>query len=294
MKRRKRNIILGFLFISPWLVGFIAFTFYPIVASLYYSFTEFVGIGKPEWIGLENYKAMFLTDELFRISVYNTAYYTIFTVPISLILAITFAVILNQKVRGISVFRTIVYMPAIVPAFASSFIWIWLLHPTYGIVNSILALFRIKGPGWFNDPTWSKPSLIIMSQWGIGSTAMIFLASLQDVPKTLYEAAELDGANRWEKFRYITVPSISPVILFQLIMAINGAFQTFTQAYITTSGGPANTTLFYALLLYRKAFTEGKMGYASAMAWIMFLVSLIITVILFRTSYRWVFYRGGE
>lgn len=290
---RRRNIVVGLLFISPWLIGFILLTAIPIVASLYNSFTRYSGVGSPVWIGLENYKAMFVRDRLFRISVYNTAYYAVIAIPLQIILAIGLALVLNLKVKGVSVFRTLVYMPSIVPVFASSFIWLWLLHPYFGLVNSLLEMVGIRGPGWVVDPAWSKLSIVIMTQWGIGATAMIFLAALQDVPRSLYESAEIDGAGNWAKFINITIPSISPVIFFQLIMTTNGALQMFTQAYIMTDGGPANTTLFYALYLYRKAFLEGKMGFASAMAWLLLLVSLTLTLLLFRSSRRWVFYRGG-
>ncbi len=200
---------------------------------------------------------------------------------------------LNLKVGGIAVYRTLFYIPSIVPVVASSMIWLWLLNPQYGIINGILYfLFKIPGPGWLSDPAFSKPSLIFMGLWGVGNTALIFLASMQDVPQSLYESAELDGANALVKFRHITIPMISPVILFNVIMGLIGTFQYFTQAYLMTNGGPADSTLFYALYLYNNAFRYFKMGYASAMAWIMFLIILVLTLITFKISARWVYYAG--
>ncbi|MGC9063094.1 MAG: carbohydrate ABC transporter permease [bacterium] len=288
---RKRRLQ-GILFISPWLIGFVIFTLYPFISSIYYSFTSYDVISKPVYIGLDNYRS-FLSDPLIGKSLYNTFYYAVFSIPLGIIWALVVASMLNLKVGGIAVYRTLFYIPSIVPVVASSMIWLWLLNPQYGIINGILYfLFKIPGPGWLSDPAFSKPSLIFMGLWGVGNTALIFLASMQDVPQSLYESAELDGANALVKFRHITIPMISPVILFNVIMGLIGTFQYFTQAYLMTNGGPADSTLFYALYLYNNAFRYFKMGYASAMAWIMFLIILVLTLITFKISARWVYYAG--
>ncbi|NMB25785.1 MAG: sugar ABC transporter permease [Firmicutes bacterium] len=264
------------------------------MASLYYSFTEFTGLDVTAFVGFDNYVHMLTKDELFQKSLYNTLYYLSLAVPLGLVVALGLAMLLNLKIKEVSIYRTCVYIPNIIPAFASSFIWLWLLNPEYGLVNLVLEQFGIWGPGWVSDPRWSKLSIVLMAQWGAGGSAMIFLASLQDVPRSLYEVAELDGASSWRKFRYITLPMISPVILFHVIMALFGAFQVFTPAYIMTSGGPANSTLFYVLYLYRNAFNYGKMGYASAMAWLLFILALVTTLIVMKTSARFVYYQGEE
>lgn len=280
------------MFVSPWLIGFTVFIFYPIIASLYYSLTRYVGVGTPKWIGFENYLSL-IKDELFWISLYNTIYYLVFAVPIGFVIGLGLALIMNFKVREKSVYRTILYFPSILPIFAAAFIWLWMFNPQLGIINALLDKIGIQGPGWIGSPDWSKPSIILMAQWGAGGSAIIFLASLQDVPRELYEAAELDGAGQWYKFRHITLPTISPVILFHIIMAVVFAFQLFDAPYIMTGGGPANSTLFYTLYLYRNAFQYSKMGYASAMAWILFILNLGIAIFIFKTSLRWVYYRGG-
>ncbi|MGC8890923.1 MAG: carbohydrate ABC transporter permease, partial [bacterium] len=214
---RKRRLQ-GILFISPWLIGFVIFTLYPFISSIYYSFTSYDVISKPVYIGLDNYRS-FLSDPLIGKSLYNTFYYAVFSIPLGIIWALVVASMLNLKVGGIAVYRTLFYIPSIVPVVASSMIWLWLLNPQYGIINGILYfLFKIPGPGWLSDPAFSKPSLIFMGLWGVGNTALIFLASMQDVPQSLYESAELDGANALVKFRHITIPMISPVILFNVIV----------------------------------------------------------------------------
>ncbi|NLJ68649.1 MAG: sugar ABC transporter permease [Firmicutes bacterium] len=293
-KQEIRTILTGLAFASPWLVGFAIFTVYPILASLYYSLTEFTGLDVTAFVGFGNYIDMITKDELFHKSLYNTLYYLILAVPLGFVVAMALALALNLKIKEISFYRTCVYIPNIVPAFASSFIWLWLLNSEYGLVNLLLEQVGIWGPAWVSDPKWAKFSIVLMAQWGAGGSAMIFLASLQDVPRSLYEVADLDGATSWVKFRYITLPMISPVILFHVIMALFGAFQVFTPAYIMTAGGPANSTLFYVLYLYRNAFNYGKMGYASAMAWLLFILALITTLIVMKTSARFVYYQGEE
>ncbi len=290
VKRRR----LGLLFVSPWLIGFLAFTLYPFLASIYYSFTDYSVLTLPEFVGFSNYKTLFTDDPLFWKSLGNTFYFAAISIPLQFIVALGLAMLLNQKVKGLAIWRTIFYLPSIVPVVAASIVWLWLLNPQYGIINGLLYLIGIDGPGWITDPKWSKPSLIIMSLWGVGGSMIIYLAALQDVPAQLYEAAELDGAGSYHKFINITLPTISPVIFFQVIMGIIGALQYFTQAYVMTGGGPADSTLFYSLYLYNNAFKYFKMGYASAMAWILFIIILVLTLVLFRSSRGWVYYAGGK
>jgi multiple sugar transport system permease protein len=288
--KERRNLKLGLIFISPWIIGFSMFILYPIFASLYYSFTDYTMISAPKWIGLSNYTKLFFRDEYFRISLYNTLYYTLFSVPLDIVFSVAIALLLNTKVEGMSVYRTIYFLPSITPVVAISILWLWLLNPQYGLVNSILRLIGIEGPGWLTDPVWAKPSLIMMSIWGTGRAIVIYLAGLQDIPQELYEAAEIDGASSLEKVRRITLPLLTPSIFFNSIIGMIGAFQTFTQAYIMTGGGPLNSTLFYGLYLYRNAFNYFSMGYASALAWILFVIVFLCSLLVFKSSGRWVHY----
>lgn len=278
-----------YFFISPWLIGFILFTGGPIIASLYFSLTNYTVVSSPTFIGLDNYKNLF-KDPLFYKSLYNTAYYALFFIPLGILIAFSLAILLNQKVRGLAVYRTIYYLPSIVPAVANAILWIWLLNPQWGLINTGLRLIGIQGPGWLTSEQWAKPGIILMSLWGIGSWIIIYLAGLQGVPEQLYEAAEIDGASKLQSFFYITVPLMTPTIFFTLVTGLIGAFQVFTQAYIMTNGGPVNSTLFYALYLFRNAFNYLKMGYASSMAWILFLIILSLTILQFTLAKRWVFY----
>lgn len=293
-KETRRNLKAGLLFISPWLLGFAMFTLYPVIASFYYSFTSYDVLTPPKWVGFSNYMQLFTKDNLFWKSLYNTFYYTIFSVPLSMVFGIALAALLNMKVKGMAVYRTIYYLPTIVPVVASSVLWMWMLDPQMGIVNGILQSLGIPGPGWLIDPKWSKPALIMMSLWGVGGSMLIYLAGMQDVPQELYESVEIDGGVWWHKFRYITLPMISPVIFFNLIMGMIGAFQYFTQAYVMTQGGPMDSTLFYSLYLFNNAFRYMHMGYASALAWILFVIILIATLIVFNSSARWVYYGGSR
>jgi multiple sugar transport system permease protein len=300
----KSSTTAGILFSLPWIIGFLIFSLYPICISIYYSMTNFNIFQTPKWVGLANYKELFM-DEKFYKSLWNTFYMVIVGTPVSLIIGLLLAVLLNQKIKGLPIFRTIFYLPSIVPIVAASLLWLWILNPQHGLLNSMLKAFGIAGPNWFMDPNYTKPALIIMGVWGIGNTMIIFLASLQDVPKSLYEAAEMDGANSVQKFFKITVPCISPVIFFQLIMSIINYFQYFTQAYLmisgssggsgenTVSGGVENSMLFYSLYLFHNAFGYFKMGKASAMAWILFIIVVAVTAIIFKTQDKWVSY-GDE
>lgn len=300
-KKQTRTNLAGFLFASPWIIGFIIFGLYPIVMSMYYSLCKFNVFQPPQWIGLQNYKELF-TDELFYKSLANTLYMTVVGTPLNLIVGLMTALLLNMKVKGKSIYRTIFYLPSIVPVVASSLLWLWILNPQYGLLNQMLGFLSLPQPNWLSDPAMTKPSLIIMGLWGTGGIMIIFLAALQDVPRSLYEAAEIDGASTWRKFINITLPSISPVIFFQLIMGLINNFQYFTQAYIiagageglnAVSGGPRNSLLFYALYLFQNAFGYFKMGKASAMAWILFVIVALVTWLVNKTSDKWVTY-GGE
>lgn len=287
----KKDLV-GYLFASPWLIGFAIFYVYAIGAAIYYSFCDYSVVEPPKWIGIGNYIELFAKDELVPVVFYNTIYYTVFAVPLGMIVAFMLASLLNQKIRGISWFRAIFYVPAVVPAVASSILWMWIFRPRDGLLNILLGYLGINGPNWLASPTWSKPALIIMSVWGVGGSMIIFLAGLQDVPKQLYEAAEIDGATGWHKFWKITIPMMTPTIFFVLITGVIGSFQVFTPAYIMTQGGPADSTLFYVLYLFNKAFRDFRMGYASALALILFLIILAVSLVLLFTSEKWIYYEA--
>lgn len=293
--QQRRNLRNGLLFASPWLVGFSVFMLYPLGMSIYYSFTAYNVVQPPVWIGLDNYRELFFRDPLFWKALYNTLYFTIFSVPLSLAVALGLAVLLNQGVPGTSMFRTVFFLPSIVPLVASSVLWLWVLNPDSGLINSLLrGWLGIEGPGWMADETWSKPALILMSLWGIGGPMVIFLAGLAEVPRTLYEVAALDGAGPWARFRHVTLPMVTPTILFNLVMGLIVAFQYFTQVYVMTGGKgtPVDSTMFYALYLYRSSFHYLRMGYASAMAWMLFAVILGATLAVLLSARRWVHYQG--
>jgi multiple sugar transport system permease protein len=296
--RRWRNTLRGresitfYLFVAPWLIGFLIFTIGPVIASFVLSLADYSIVTPPLFKGFANYRDLFLDDRLFGRSLYNTLYYVVFFVPLQITLSLGLALLLNQKVQGIAIYRTLFYIPSIVPIVANSILWIWILQPQWGLLNFLLSLVGIKGPLWLSSVAWAKPALIMMSLWGSGGAMIIFLAGLQGVPQHLYEAAEIDGANRWHKFWKITIPLLTPTIFFVLILGVIGSFQVFTQAYIMTGGGPADATLFYMFYLYRRAFVFYNMGYASAMAWILFLIIFVLTVIQFVTASRWVYYEG--
>lgn len=284
----------GLLFALPWLIGFAVFFAYPVLASAYYSLCNYDAIRPPRFIGLENYQRLFFEDELFWKSLGNTLYMVAFGLPVGLLASLVIAVLLNQKLKGIAFYRTVFYLPSITPVVATSILWLWLLNPEMGLVNIALSKVGITGPAWLTDPAWSKAALILMGLWGAGGGMVIYLAALQDIPESLYEAASLDGAGKVSQFFRITLPMLSPVILFNMIMGLIGTFQYFTQAYVMTAGGPEDSTTFYALHLFNRAFLDFKMGYASAMAWILFLITLAAALVVFKTSARWVYYSGEE
>ena len=288
-----RSMLTGLAFISPWLIGLLVFTVYPLISSFYYSLTRYDLIQAPVFIGFANYVFMVTKDARFFTVITNTIYYVLFSVPLSISTAFLIANLLNTKIVGRSFFRGIIYIPSIVPAVCTAMVWLLLLNMQYGAINGILATFHIQAIPFLSNPDFSKPTLIMIAAWASGGSVVIFLASLQDVPRSLYEAATVDGANGWQKFFNVTIPLCSPVILFNLIMGFIGAFQEFTLPWLLTGGGPAASTELYSLHLYRNAFQNLRMGYASALAWVLFVVIVIFTIILFRTSGRWVYY-GGE
>jgi multiple sugar transport system permease protein len=283
----------GFLFAAPALLGLLIFTLGPVVVSLGMSFSEYNIIKPAKWIGLANYITAFTDDELFWQALKVTGYYTGATVPLNLVAGFLVAVLMNQKVKGISLYRTLWYMPAIVPAVASAVLWQWIFNPDFGLMNLLLGKIGIVGPRWFIKPNTAIPALVIMSLWGMGGGMLIYLGGLQGIPAHLYEAVEIDGGGRWAGFRHVTIPMMTPTIFFNLIMGIIGTFQVFTQAFVMTQGGPAYATYFYVLHLYKNAFQYLRMGYASAMAWILLVLILGLTLGVFRTS-SWVYYEGME
>lgn len=290
-RRQRRSLMTGLLFISPWIIGFLAFQLYPFFASLYYSFTFYPILDRPRWIGLENYQNLFRDGRFLR-GLYNSTYYAVFAVPLGTVVGIVLALLLNTNVRGRSVFRTLFYLPSITPVVASAILWLWMFNPRAGLINYVLAQVGIRGPSWLASPEWAKPALILMSIWGVGGAVLIYLAALQDVPRELTEAAQLDGANGWQRFRHITIPMISPVILFNVVMGLIAAFQYFTEVHVMTggSGTPADSTLMASIYLWQTAFQYFKIGYASAQAWVLFTIIMLFTLLLFRTSGRWVYY----
>ena len=291
-KPKKRNYH-GVLFASPWIIGLLLFYAFPLVASIYFSFTTYSILQPGEFVGLQNYKDLF-SDELFWKSVYNTVYFAIVFVPLSIIFGVGLAMILNMRIKGMAIYRTIYFLPTLVPHVAMAVLWMWLLNPGFGLVNGFLDSIGIQGPAWLGSETWSKPSLILMSLWGIGQAVIIYLAGLADISQDYYDAAEVDGANWFKKTMHVTLPLLTPVIFFNLIMGVIGAFQQFTLPYALTqgSGKPANSLTFYVMYLYDNGFKFFKMGYASAMAWILFVVIMVLTAIIFLTSKRWVHYQG--
>ncbi len=290
-KSDRRNLKYGLLFVSPWLIGLTVFNVYPIAASFYLSLCDYSVLQSARFVGTANYADLF-TDEVFWLALRNTLYYAALALPLGAFMAFSTAVLLNTGVRGMTFYRTIFFLPSLIPSVAAAILWLWVFNGEYGVLNHVLARIGIRGPGWLSDPAWSKPALVLMSVWGVGHAVVIYLAGLQDVPQQLYEAAELDGAHWLQKLRHVTIPVMSPVILFNVIMGIIGALQTFTQPYIMTHGGPSNASLTYLLDIYQQAFQFSKMGYASAMAWVFIVVTILMSAVLFKTSGRWVHYEG--
>lgn len=286
-----RKVLTGLAFISPWIFGFFAFTLYPLVVSFYYSFTSYSLFGSPKWVGFTNYIKLF-TDPKFFKSLGNTFLFTLFVVPASIFLAMGLAILLNNNLRGNSIYRTLIFMPSVVPAVASAVVWIWILNPQWGLLNNLLRLMHIPGPPWLSSVYWTKPSLLLITLWMIGSDMILYLAGLQEIPLDFFEAAELDGAGAWQKVRYIIVPLLTPIIFFSLVNGLIWSFQYFSIPFIVSggNGSPADSLLFYSLYLYQNAFSYLKMGYASAMAWLLFILVMICTLIILKTSKKWVNY----
>ncbi len=303
-----REALWGVIFVSPWILGLVIFIVGPIMVSLYWSFSEFDILGTPQWIGFDNYAtALNLQrwlpfwpgmrgDRRFAQAVTNTVIFTGVTVPVGTVGSLLLAILLNQKLRGTYFFRTLFFMPQLVPSVASIILWKALLHPRVGVINGMLAMINIEGPGWLTDPSTAMMSVVMIGLWGSigGSRMLIFLAGLQGVPQELYEAADLDGAGSWHRFWNVTLPLISPTLLFNLILGIIGALQVFNIAFIGTGGGPAYATWFYALHIYRQAFEYFRMGYGSALAWLFAISLIIFTWIQMRFSEKWVYYAGGS
>jgi len=292
---RGREAIAFYLFILPWTIGFLLFILGPIVASLLLSFSRYDLINSPVFVGLDNFGEL-MTDELFWRSLYNTLYIVFVAVPLGMAISFTVALLLNQKVRFMAAYRTAYFMPSIVPAVASGALWLYLLQPLWGLINGVLEFVGIPGPGWLASELWSKPAIILLMVWASGGTMIIYLAGLQDIPNALYEAAEIDGAHWGQKFRHVTLPLMTPTIFFTLIMGIIGTFQIFDVIFVLTDGmgGPLNSTLVYLIYLYRNGFNFYRMGYPSAMAWILFMIILSITILQFRTASKWVYYEGDS
>jgi multiple sugar transport system permease protein len=280
------------LFITPWLITFLWFTLGPFIASIFLSFTNYRFIGLPEWVGADNYVRLFTDDPKFIRSIINTLYYTAVHVPGIMIMAFFVAILLNQRVKGQPVYRTAFYLPSVTAGVATAYLWILLLQPN-GMVNQFLGLVGIDGPNWLTSSTWAMPALILMSFWGLGTTMIIYLAALQGIPQHLYEAASVDGAGVIRKMWHVTVPMMTPAIFLTAVLQIIGSWQVFTQALIVTNGGPRDSTLFILLHLYRTGFEYFQMGYASAIAWVLFVIILVFTIIQFGVARRWVYYEGS-
>lgn len=283
----------GRLFALPFIAGFLIWWLYPLGYSIYLVFHSWDLLSPAEFVGLANINELF-NDEQVGLSLYNTAYYTFIGVPLQLLVALALALALNVQIRGLPIYRTLFYLPAMTPIVASAVVWLQILHPEFGILNDFLGRFGIEPINWLFEPRAAKPAFILMTLWAVGPQMIIFLAGLQGVPTTLYEAASIDGANTTQKFFNITVPMISSVIFFNLVVGIIASFQVFTTAFIMTRGGPQNATLFVVLYLYRNGFQYFKMGYASAVAWVLFLIIVAFTILQFRLANRWVYEEGSR
>jgi multiple sugar transport system permease protein len=296
----RREAMLFWLLIAPWIIGFILLTLGPMIASLYISLTRWNVLTAPVFIGLDNYIFILTRDSDFRQALKVTTIYSIFSIPIQLMIALGLAILLNEATKMVGLFRTLFYLPAVVAVVASAVLWQWLLNPDVGPINGFLRLFGIQGPKWFADPNWALPGLIIMSMWGVGGQMLIFLAGLKGIPKSLYEAGEIDGATRVQRFFTITLPMLSSTVFFNLVLGIIGSFQTFGSALVISSaragtpGGPLKSTLFYMLYTWVKGFAETRMGYAAALSWILFIIILIFTLITLRSSSLWVYYESDK
>jgi len=291
-RARRREALAFYLTISPWLIGFLFLTVGPMIYSLYISFTRWDLLTDPVWVGLRNYAAKMPADDRFWQALKVTVIYTLAYVPLELIGGLALAILVHNQIRGVRIFRTIFYLPTVLAGVAFVVVWLWMLNPRGGLINLVLAQVGIVGPRWLLDPDWALSALILMSFWGWGRAMVIYLAGLQAIPGELYEAAAIDGASHRTRFWRITLPLLTPTIFFNLILSIIGTFQTFTNAFVATNGGPLDSTLFFVLYLYKRAFEFLDMGYASAMAWVLFIIILALTLLVFRSQRFWVFYTG--
>lgn len=291
-RAERKEALVAYALISPWLVGFVFVTAGPMIASIILSFFKYDIIHPAQFVGMQNYMHMAKSDPLFWQSLKVTTIYVLFGVPLTLGVSLAMALLLNNAVRGITIFRTIFYLPAVMSGVAVALLWQWVFNPNYGILNYLLEMVGIIGPNWLGDENWVVPAFIIMSLWGAGSGMVILLAGLQGIPTQLYEAARIDGATWWQEFFKITLPMLSPTLFFNLIMNIISSWQVFTPAYVMTQGGPNYGSLFYVFYLYRNAFVEFKMGYACALAWVMFFIILLCTLAVFKSSPMWVYYEA--
>ena len=303
-RRRRRSArrrgLVALAFMSPWIIGFSVFYVYPMLASLYFSFTKYDILSQPEWVGLANYRFMFTSDPLFWVAIRNTLWIMVILVPLQVLFGIATATVLTRVKRGLPFYRTVFFLPTMVPLVAAALGFIYILNPA-GPVNRILGLLHLPEPLWFVDPRWTKPGLTLIGLWGIGQVMIIFLASLLDVPRQLYEAADIEGARPWQQFRHVTLPMISPVFFFSVLIGMIQGFQYFTQAYVISKAGdqdhevgfPQDSLLFYTSRLYQQGFEGFHMGYAAALSWVMFVVIMVATLLLIRSSRRWVHYQGG-
>lgn len=291
-KLEKLNLAKGLLFILPWIFGLCTFTLFPVIMSFYFSFCDYSVLTKPVFVGASNYGELF-SDAIFWKSLWNTLFYAVLALPLSTATAIGLALLLNQKIIGRPVFRTIFFLPSLVPMVALAILWNWIFNGKYGVLNFFLEQFGIHGPNWLRDVHWAKPALVLTSLWGVGNAVVIYLAGLQDVPRDFYEAARVDGANWWQQTRHITLPMISPVIYFNVIMGCIGVLQIFAVPYVMTGGGPARSTMFYTMYLYDNAFKYLRMGYACAMAWVLFMLVASLTLLAHSLSRKHVYYGGS-
>lgn len=291
-RQSTREAIEGYIGISPWLIGFLVFTLGPMLASLVLGFTDWRITVEPKWVGLDNYVKIFTGDRDFYQALQVTFTYVIIALPLNLIVGLALSLLLNHKLPGMGIFRTIFYLPVVLSGVSVALMWMWLLNPDYGVVNDLLAFFGIPGPKWFFDSDTALLSIVLMNLWRVGGSAIIYLAGLQNIPPHLYEAAEMDGAGVWAKLWNVTIPILTPTLFFQLVLEAIDAFQVFTAAYIITAGGPARSTLFYMLYMFRTAFTDFEMGYASALAWVLGIIILIFTALVFKSSPLWVYYES--
>ncbi len=291
-KREWHSLGVGLAFISPWIIGFLGLLVYPILYTIRISFTEYSGFGTPQWIGLQNYRDMIHDDKVWT-SVYNTLFYTALAVPLGVVVAMVLALAMSQKLAEVGVYRAIYFLPSVIPLFALAFVYKILMNPTRGIFNQFFIWMGLPNINWFGDPRYAKIALVILAQYGAGQAAIVFLAALKGIPISLYEAASLDGANAWSRFRNVTLPLMTPVILYDIILGISVGIQIFAVVYIISGdplGGPADSTLMYVLYLYQNAFTYGNLGFAAAMSWILFSVTLVLAALIFWSSKWWVNY----